>query len=300
MSRAIAFDVSVLNITLQPHSPERYVELFEAAFSRRPAISRKYRGKEYMSVKIDWMERFSREEVRAIFGQIQKYTVIDSNSWYDKMTDSKAKDGDEPEYDMQRFSPYYKSFDFVFLPEGHRMYIITKLKQDTLSIAFVAKAMEAILNAGTLSDEFNKVVVNVEYDEASIEKLLSMKKLQKIFIKISLTNDDDVSDIKQKLLDKLKEQNVRTWEQNLIGEKNETIQPDAATTALMELSLSNGYSSVKGERYGKKVVEKTSSYPHIIPEKYYPNEETLFEKLFFIARNTIDYFRTRQNNERVE
>lgn len=298
MPRLTSFEVSVLNITLQPHSPELYVNLFDTAFSSIPAISKKYYGKEYISVKIsDKIYSSDGKNVHAIFGYIQKYTIIDSNSWYDKYTDSKAEEGEEPDYDMNRFSPYFTSYEFVFLPRGHRMFILTKLKNDTLSIARVANALESIFNIRSLIDKFNKVIVNVEHDEASIDKLLSMSILQKIFIKVSLDNDDDISDIKQKVIDRMRKQSIHTISQNLTGEKNKTINPDEETIALMELSLSNGYSIVNGERNGQKVVEKTSFYPHVIRQKYNSNLESMKEELVMIANRDIEYFRTRQRDE---
>ncbi len=294
MAKSTSFDVSVLNITLQPHSPELYVELFESVFTQKPAISKKYLGNDHISLKITDEIRTNDGNVDAIFGYIQKYTVIDTDSWYDKEKDSKVKEGEEPNYDLSRFSPYYTSYEFIFLPNGHRMFVITKIKNDRLSIARLANSLELIFKEKWIADKFNNVIVNVEHDESTIDKMLSMEELEKLFIRVSLDNDDDNSDLKEKMINNMRRQNIHTATRLFVGERKQSILPDEETKALMELSLSNGYSIATGKRNGEKAVEKTSFYPFMIPEKYNSQFESLKDKLLIVAKRTIEYLRTRQ------
>lgn len=295
MAREIAFDISVLNITLQPHSPEKYVELFEDVFTRKPAISKKYLGKDYISLKITERMRTDRGDVDAIFGYIQKYTVIDSSKpWYDRKNDSRVKEGEEPNYDLISFSPFYTSYEFIFLPNGHRMFVVTKIKNEMISIARIANAVERIFQEDWIVNKYNNVIVNVETDESSIDKMLSMSKLEKLFIKVALDNDDDNSSLKEQVIQSMRKQKIHTASRLLVGEKNQSILPDEETRALMELSLSNGYSIATGRRGEEKATEKTSFYPFVTSGKYNSNTEMFKDKLLSIAKKSIEYLKTRQ------
>lgn len=295
MPRPAMYEFSVLNITLQPHSPELYISLFDDVFSQKPAISKKYYRDDHISLKVIDKIISDDNKIEAIYGYIQKYTIINTDSWYDKEKDSKAPQGEEPDYDLSRFSPYYDSFDFIFLPNGHRMFVLTKLKEKTLSISRAADAIRRIFNIEWIVEKYNEVSVNVETDSSTIERILSIDKLEKLFINVSLDNDDDNFDLKDNVLTKMRAQGVRKETRSLVGEKNQSIKPDEETKAFMELSLSNGYTIAHGKKNGVKVTEKTKDYP--IHESK-PIDLSLYDikdALFDYAKRTISYLRTRQN-----
>lgn len=283
--------INVINITTQPHSPENYVKLFKKAFSQSP-VKAKYFGTENISLRNIAVTQD--EDHLIVTGDIYKFTQISDNDWYDAIKGCALSEDDKPQFDTSRLFPNLTIFPFCFIANGHRLFFVSKFRQDSLSVQFLTKSLRNLLNAPELSEEFGKVTVFAETSIQTLEEIEAIDVLQSLQIKLFLPNDDDISEIEAQFVDRMKKQNARGISETLTAEKGQTIIPDNETKAHMKLALSNGTIIAKGIDNDKKVTKKSVDSPQEFLIDYNKIIRNTAKQLVSFAKNKIDFFTKRQ------
>lgn len=290
MPRKISFPYGVINITIHPHSPQKYLELFNEAFSPRPPVKQKYRGDEFISVSLYEIEglEMPTPEFRGIVGYINKFNRV-SGDWYDGNQGERANEEDKPGIDTERFFSNHIMFPFVFLSQGHRLFFISSQEGKKLSGAYLAKSLEKLLNTQELIEKYGNVSVNVEMSSVGIEAMLGMDRLDKLLIKVTLPNGDDLEEEEEEWRQRLEEQNVARINENIAAPRNSNLKPDVRTKALMRLAQSNGSITAQGLEHGEKKILKSSEFPMEYQGDYIEGD-SIFKALGKCALEKISLF----------
>lgn len=295
MPREIKFSYSVINITTHPHSPAGYIELFKDAFSDVPPVKQKYYGNDYISLRLRSEDVIGeREEQKIILtGSIFKYTRIGDGEWFDGYEGIALKDEDKPDFNTDRYCPNLNELPFVFFPDGHRLFFVRNHRGKNISTAYFAKALERLLNRDFLQKKYNEVIVNVEMDHSGMEAIHNMQKLERLFIRVSLPNGDDIAEEEAEWRKRLHEQRVVRISEDLKSHKNGHIIPNKSTQALMRLAQSNGFIIAYGLHDGEKVTRKSSEFPVDFQDKY-SEGSSILERLIRNGIAKLHIFTNRQ------
>ena len=156
--------------------------------------------------------------------------------------------------------------------------------------------LEKQLNENNIVSKYGKIAVSVETDSKSINAILGMDILSRLVIRFNTPNADDVSELKQKIIDRLKNQNGRTLDQKITAEKGKTINPDNETKALMQLALSNGFIQASGEENGIRVNKNSSEMP-IQDQLEYDDPKTIKKLLLSHSISRLSFFISRQKSD---
>lgn len=294
MSRLSKLEIAVLNITTHPHSPERYLQLFENAFNLKKPI--KYRGPEYLLLGRHWAIEKDKP-LAGIHGILFKYIDLDlKGAWLDltQIEPIESEDGSPVIEIPEDLKPNCKATPFVFLPEGHRLFFFTFHEQKRFSPAFTAKALSKLFNRIELVNEFGEVSVTTESSDETITQILNIPSLTSLKISVTLPNSDDLSDKKEAALARIKSQHAKRAMQEYTGRKHDGLKPDNETKALMELAQSNGYIKAEGYRNQTKITESTSKHPVLIPDRYDPKQNAPLTRLIEIAKAQLPRFTGKQ------
>ena len=181
--------ISVINITTQPHSPEKYVRLFKKAFSQSP-VKAKYFGTDNISLRNISVNQEGEHLI--VTGDIFKFTQISDNDWYDAINGCALSKDNKPQFDTSRLFPNLVTLPFCFIANGHRLFFISKLKKNSLSVKFLTRSLYNLLNTPELEKEFGKVTVFAETKIETLKEIEAIDILQSLQIKLYLPNDDGV------------------------------------------------------------------------------------------------------------
>lgn len=115
-------------------------------------------------------------------------------------------------------------------------------------------------------------------DNSGIEAIYNMQKLERLFIRVSLPNGDDIAEEEDEWRMRLHEQHVVRISEDLKSHRNGHIVPNKITQALMRLAQSNGFIIAHGLQDGEKVTRKSSEFPVDFQDKY-SEESSILERL---------------------
>lgn len=290
--RYVNFHYSVLNITMHPHSPELYLELFKEAFPKNNQPGH-YFGNDFISLQLGIKE--SCNGVEYLPGIIVKYTKIKDQDWFDVENGQVLKDAERPNLDIERFCPNTIQLDFIFIPDGHRLFFIYKHQRERLSQAYFARALQSIFAADHIRLKYGDIAVTVEMDDSGMEAIHRLDSLERLTVRVTLPNSDDLSPEKASFVRRMESQGIARVDETLKALDKRGIKPDAKTKALMELAQSNGFVVATGMEGGKRVTRKSSDFPFSDSEKYNQDGEIPRDGLLRKALEKIHTFVHRQN-----
>lgn len=265
MARKKKLKLGVINIVLQPHSKERYIELIENAFKGKVGI--KIFGQHYaMPVKIQ--EHDIKIEEGYILGKIHRYTEIDKDQpWLDiidnkHITDENGKPIPQVDEDVK---PNSKTVFFMFLIDSHRLVFDT----DGITHNLMLNFFKSLFNKAPLGRiRKEEVTVNLETSLETIEEMLAVYKINTVDILINKPNPDDLSSREGRVKEKLRKMHASEMSV-VVKSKDDELIPDEDTRILMNVAKSNGKVVLTGkDEEGKKVVESTESHPLTIIKEY--------------------------------
>lgn len=294
MQREINFSYNVINITVHPHTTDTYRDMFRDACHASVKVPQKYFGDELMDLRIRNLDPMDAgyPDFAGIAGDINRFMPIGDSPWYDREKGIPLSDEEKPNFDSNRFYPKLVSFPFVFLPDGHRLFIVSSLSGKRLTAAKFAKAFQLMFKRPELSEKYGDVSAHVETDKSGIDAILRIEQLEKLKISVTLPNGDDLAEYERIWVDRLKEQNISKIDENLTAQRGEKLLPDESTRALMGLAQSNGYISAEGHTNSEKVALKSSEFP-LQYRDHFPEGASIFKKLIADAMEKISIFTNR-------
>jgi hypothetical protein len=279
--------VGALNIVMpEPHSPERYVELFKNAYKSRRVV--KIRG-QFAGI----LGTFNTQEEDGFhYGEVFKFFDLKvSGKWLNMLEQAPAEEQDLADINVpEHLKPGLEAFPFLFHAPSHRLFFISRETDEHLGPVDAGRYFRELLNQPFLAEKYGQINITVIPDEDTLGRILSLPDLRKLQIVITPPNPDDWEDLEQDIKDRLKEQHASTMITVLVAEKGESLAPNDHTKKLSEVAQSNGYVEARGATAeGNVSTFSTKKHPMLSQSPYDPNVETVRTAL----RNTAQTYLAR-------
>lgn len=261
MPRKKSLFIGCLNIVSHPHNPEQYLELFDLA-AKQPSV--KIGDHQYCRIR-QLQPLDETDHMKGIRGKIFKHLKLGpDDDWLDTTTDAPASQEEVEDLLPDHLLPGLVQFDFVFYPNGHRLFFAMKNdKSKTMGPKIAEKIFQTIFSAVELVWE-NPIEINVhvETSHEGIEMLFAMHKVQTIEYEVALPNPDEGNNAQDKFKKRLEKQKIRKQHTKLQSAKDQSIEPDEETKAELNVAASNGYATAVGKKEdGTRDEVSTKNHP---------------------------------------
>lgn len=256
-----------LNITTQPHSPQKYINLFNAAFQNgKKGIDGKYYGEKRgiigkLITPVDLPN--------ALIGSLHIFTTIDKDKpWLNR---EKLNEAEECEKDEIRIPDYLypnlTTCHFIFDANSHKLYFETKNKKnENFGPKPIENLFSNIFNNDSLFQEYGQVDVTLIPQSNALDNLLSNPVIKKLEIKITPPNPDDLAEAEREIMERLNTLNAKEAEINYTASNENGIKIDAQTKTIAEIASTNGIVSVKAiNDKGLLIKDSTKAHPCVQP-----------------------------------
>lgn len=274
MPKLRSIKIGALNITLHPHTSDKYVQLFRDAKAIRRSV--RFKANHYaMLGTIREMEEGAPE--LGLCGLLYRHIDFGKDEpWLNLLEEKPADEGDLDNIKIpEHLKPGLTSMRYVFFPEHHRLFFETKNEeQKTLGPTSAQKIFSAILNQHSLVEQYGEVTITIEPSKEGLEKIFAIPKLKRLSLEICRPNADDLEDAEKKVLDRLNKQNAKREDITLIAEKGSSLEPDEDMKTLAQIAASNGKVTGKGKDQNNNTLdESTRDHPWGYTIKYDPDTQ---------------------------
>ena len=267
MPKRATYKVGALNLTIHPHSAEKYAALFKDAFQFRKPLRLHGDIQGVIHTVFDLIEGHPE---KGLHGNLIKYTSIDpSNPWYDV---SKGKVATKQQLDElsipDGLAPNMKWTRYFFDPVHHKIIWVCQGPGISFSTSAVWKMFTSFFQHPTIVKDYGIPEITVEQDRDRLAQIFEMFRIEKLTIEYSRPNpdDDDDEEAEKAVEEKLRAQKIQTVQTIYSSEHHAGISPDKSTRALSRLALSNGCVRAKGkDAAGKRLEESTENHPWSLP-----------------------------------
>lgn len=260
MSRKRQLTFGAINITLPaPHSPERYIKLFQAAFLEKKAVA----------LSGDWVGMLGGVQVeedrgeQIVRGEFYKYIdLVATRDWFNV---EKGKPADAQDLNAivipDALKPHFQFVPFVFIPKRHRLVLITKDGADSMSSRQAASILAKVFSSPAILAVFKHVDVVVEPARETLDVIFGAPRLRSLDILVTPPNPDDFEEFEQDLFEGMQAQRAGSYRISLQEADSRGLAPDANVRALAAVAQSNGkVAGVVGDR-GKTRTVSTTDHP---------------------------------------
>jgi|GEM_PF-994193 len=274
------FWMSGVNIVTHPHSPQRYVDLLRLLFAQRHHVP--VRGAQHLMLG-ELYPLHSSNPVQGFQGRLYRFIHIDKNAgWFDISRNDVATEQELEKVNLpDHLRPNTETYDFVFYPHGHRLYINTRSgklvhnRYPMLSVGQVVKFLRALCSLNVVTESFGDVEITALPDQEHLEKILAIPQLRRLVIEVIKPNPDELSEAESEVFARFASMNVRKSKLELTAEKHESIVVDNDTRKLAQVGAVNGQVSGEGHtNSGRPVKESTVAKPWRDQVAYNPGIQT--------------------------
>jgi hypothetical protein len=290
MARKRKLSFGIINITMHPHTPERYVELLKAADKNKLLTSLGHNQSALIN-NVGFMNAGDRAPDSPVRGTLIKFNDIDvQGAWFDVVNNKEADEADIAKVSIpDHLKPNMMSFEFVFFPKKHLLFYECFYKSNKLSPAMAMKALNGILNNPLLQESFGVIEITHVPEQDGLDTALASKRINNLVLRITRPNADHFSKIEQQYLAKMNKQNVAEIIEEHKAVKGEFLVIDQETKNKAKIAESNGYVEMKGlDGDNKPVHYSTLSHPRVETGYYDINIDTPLSFLFKMARDIIN------------
>ena len=286
MARDKKLEFGALNVTIHPHTPEKYIQLFNSA--RKLKSSARLRGDQFGRIGAIYKLDRDQEEPGPIVGEIVKFTNIDvDGEWYDIESKDVATDEDVAEINIpEKLKRNLSRFSFIFFPDDHILVYEGYYDGKALSANFAEKLFELALNHPELTNRFGEVFVSHIPEANAIDRMLELNGVTNLTLVTKRPNPDDLKVTEKRVHDRLKRLNAAQEERVLKASNGKELLLDQELKLEAKVAAKNG--TVELKRYneaGKKEELSTKDHPMRRTDYYNPNSESPFELLRDMAFN---------------
>lgn len=267
----------------KPHSPKRYIELFNEAKRRKLLIRL---GSLHSAMLGSVQPAKGTSSAQELSGEIYRFVNLDpSQPWFNLETKGIATDADVGKIKIpEHLLPHLQRIQFVFRPDTHQLWFVSQDRRDRLGPNTAELFFQQLFDHVVEDGEFPKVEVTALPDADTLETMLSLSKLEKITIDLKRPNADDGDLEERRLLKKLERQNAQRQIIELVAVSGQSIHPDADTRTLASVASRNGNVSVVGrDEGGRRVEESTQEKPLVKVEYVNSEQETSMDVLLRTA-----------------
>lgn len=242
------------NVVIHPsdkHEPQYYVNLFDVIHKQ---------GKSYYTSNDKKTKLRVYSKVNDLIQcTLINYTKLDDNDdWYDEVQDKLVKHETDP-----NIYPHAKEWDIYFLPEKHRMAVVSK---SGISWSQIEKYFNKAFEDASSVLGYDEVVLNQETSQEGIDQVFSFDDIDTLEIEVSYSNND-TNDITAAAIDaQFKSSNVGKIKTKASGSKGKPFilkNDDSYMAGLVKLAKHNGSVKADGHVGKKRKKINTKSYPMV-------------------------------------
>lgn len=226
MARAKKLTYGAVNITMHPHSPEKYIELFRMA--RKNASNVNLRGDSFATLSYFYPYKKGQAHSEPFEGEVLKYTDIDvDGDWFDIVKKDIASDEEKGRINIpDNLKPNVARFSFVFLPVSHLLVYEMQDKNRHLTSRQMESFLNGIFSHEKIIEKFGKVNVTALTEPDSVERMLSLKGITCINMVTRRPNPDDLASAESIMQKRFKRIGVIEEDKTYKSERGQEIKPD--------------------------------------------------------------------------
>lgn len=267
--------VSALNVVMPaPHSPERYIKLLREAMAMKQPINLRNDFQGMLgSVRLE-------DDDKLIVGEIYRYFNLRMDAqWFNMLAQKPAEEADLSAVSVpEHLKPHFKYFPYVFSPKHHRFFLISRESKDSMSPGQAQKLLKGLFSLEKIVQEFGAMEIHVEPSRESLERILSIPHLKRLYVEVTPPNPDDLHSAEQSLFGDMHSQNAGRLTKTLVARNRQGLSPSQDTKTLAAIAQSNGHVEGNGEDAdGKTVSVSTLEHPLLEQTTYNPATESRME-----------------------
>lgn len=292
MARAKKLTYGAVNITMHPHSPEKYVELFRMA--RKNASNVNLRGDSFATLSYFYPYKKGQVISEPFEGEILKYTDIDVNGdWFDIVKKDIASDEEKERINIpDNLKPNVARFSFVFLPASHLLVYEMQDKSRHLTSRQIESFLNGIFSHERIIEKFGKVNVTILTEPDSVERMLSLKGITCINMVTRRPNPDALASAESVMQKRFKRIGVIEEDKTYKSERGQEIKPDGGLKQDALIASRNGEVSIRRiNEAGLVEIHASSDVPLQRVEPYDSDVTSVSELLLLRAKSLADEFK---------
>lgn len=205
MARRKTIKLAALNIKTEPHSPERYVQLWEFLYNTHTVGH--LRGNDFLV--IDSLEMHDQNAITPLIkGSMAKFTEINIHDpWFNLETRERIETESVEEIVRipHEYKPNLKQIYYTFNPDRHRLIF----EADPIAPSSIKRAFENIMKSPLIRERYGDVAVELEISRDAIQEILSLQNIMSLEIQISRPNPDGISHLERRVYNRMADQNIR-------------------------------------------------------------------------------------------
>ncbi|HIF6680764.1 DUF4747 family protein [Serratia marcescens] len=292
MARAKKLTYGAVNITMHPHSPEKYIELFRMA--RKNASNVNLRGDSFATLSYFYPYKKGQAHSEPFEGEVLKYTDIDvDGDWFDIVKKDIASDEEKGRINIpDNLKPNVARFSFVFLPVSHLLVYEMQDKNRHLTSRQMESFLNGIFSHEKIIEKFGKVNVTALTEPDSVERMLSLKGITCINMVTRRPNPDDLASAESIMQKRFKRIGVIEEDKTYKSERGQEIKPDGELKQDALIASRNGEVSVRRiNEVGLVEVHASSDVPLQRVESYDSDVTSVSELLLLRAKSLAGEFK---------
>jgi len=299
MAKEKKVSIGALNITMHPHSPQHYVQLFKDAKIMK-CFARLSKDKAGLIATANYLDK-SKGKTSALTGDLYRFNDIDlQGNWFNTQTGQHAEEEDLERVSIpEHLKPNSSRFQYLFFPESHVLFYESYYDGHTLGHRNAKKLVEGALNDPRLVEKYGNIDVTIIPSREELSKAMEIPRMDRLTMLIKRPNPDNHKKAERKVLERLNAQNVSEYQSELTSIPGSSIEPDPETKALSEIAARNGTVQVKGrDSKGHPVQYNTVDHPWSHSEYYDPEVETAyntFENTVIHVREDVEHWINRED-----
>lgn len=279
--------ISALNVVMPaPHNAQRYIDLFKRAYRKKQPV--RLRGDFAGMIGSCRVEELDGHEI--IAGELFKFFDLQlDGQWFNTLEQKAAEEAELAEIHIpENLKPHFQIFPYIFFPNKHRLFFITKDQRDNFSSGQVQKLLSVIFEDYSLVREFGEIDVTVEPSTETLERIFNMPILKKITIEVTPPNPDDHEDAEVKLFKKMGILNADRQIIELSSKKHNGLSLTEDIKTLANIGSSNGVVSGRGEdEEGHTTDLSTAEHPMKEKIEFNPMIQSRTEALLTKAQDLL-------------
>ncbi|BEO29647.1 MAG: DUF4747 family protein [Serratia marcescens] len=292
MARTKKLTYGAVNITIHPHSSEKYIELFKMA--RRIAENVHLRGDSYAALSYFSAYKRGQSDKEPFEGEILKFIDIDINGdWFNISRKDIATDEEKNKISIpDNLKPNVGRFTFIFLPVSHLLVYEMQDGNKNLSSKQVELFLNKIFSDEKIVKKFGRVNVTVLTEPDSVEKILSLKGITCINMVTRRPNPDDLATAESVMQKRFRRLGVIEEDKTYKSDRGEEIKPDKELKQDALIASRNGEVSVRRiNDDGYVEVHSTNTLPLRRVEPFDADVTSVTELLIMKAQSLRDEFK---------
>ncbi|EIT3909550.1 DUF4747 family protein [Escherichia coli] len=292
MARPKKLTYGAVNITMHPHSPEKYVELFRMA--RKNARNVNLRGDSFATLSHFYPYRKDQVVSEPFEGEILKYTDIDvDGDWFDIVKKDIASDEQKERISIpENLKPNVARFSFVFLPASHLLVYEMQDKGRHLTSKQIENFLNGIFSHERIIEKFGKINVTILTEPDNVERMLSLKGITCINMVTRRPNPDDLASAESIMQKRFKRIGVIEEDKTYKSERGQEIKPDSELKQDALIASRNGEVSIRRiNEAGLVEVHASSDLPLQRVESYDSDVTSVTDLLLLRAKSLADEFK---------